>query len=62
MLRADWQLLRRQKARLVKLANKLQAAGDRDHEHVDGSIHFLDAVMDAAAVVVGAEVAFGRQR
>lgn len=62
VLKADWQLLRRQKATLVKLGSKLQDAGDRDHEHVDGIIHFLDAAIDAAAEVVGAEVVFGRQR
>ncbi len=62
VLRADWQLLRRQKATLVNLANRLQDAGDREHVHLDGIIPLLDAVMDAAAKVVGAGVVFGVQR
>ena len=52
----DWKLLRQQKLALYK---HIQENQGEQIESLQGILHFIDAVMDAAAEVMGEKTIFG---
>jgi len=48
----DWQLLRKQKLQLIRLA-------DSHDENLMGVVHLLDQIQDSVAEIIGEETVFG---